>query len=164
MNATAPGGMPIGAPVKKTAKPDIYAVDFPVKPGDTRFDITYTVPYTEGAAYQGKVITKDENTYLIVPNGVTLKGDNLNDLGQEPRTQAHIFGLTGSAYQVQLTGAAAAAPAEAPESEGPRIEQIMPRVNSQDKLIIALALGILAIGFALLYRTPTSKETNERGR
>ena len=48
-NATAPGGMPIGAPVNKTSKPDIYAVDFPVKPGETRFDLTYTVPYTEGA-------------------------------------------------------------------------------------------------------------------
>ena len=110
VNATAPGGMPIGAPVNKTAKPGVYAVDFPVKPGDTRFDVTYTVPYTEGAPYQGKVITKDENTYLIVPNGVTLKGDNLNDLGLEPRTQAHIFGLTGSEYNVQMTGAVAAAP------------------------------------------------------
>ena len=48
------GGMPIGAPVIKTAKPDVYAVDFPVKPGDTRFDVTYTVPYTEGAALRGQ--------------------------------------------------------------------------------------------------------------
>src|SRR5439155_24061189 len=128
------------------------------------FDVTSPAPYTEGEPYPGKVITKDENTYLIVPNGVTLKGDRLNDLGQEPRTQAHIFGLAGSEYQVQLTGAAAAMPADTAESEGPRIEQIMPRVNSQAKLIIALALGILALGFALLYRTPAAKETNERGR
>ena len=41
--------MPIGAPVNKTSKPDVYAVDFAVKPGETRFDLTYTVPYTEGA-------------------------------------------------------------------------------------------------------------------
>ena len=159
VNATAPGGMPIGAPVNKTAKPGVYAVDFPVKPGDTRFDVTYTVPYTEGAPYQGKVITKDENTYLIVPNGVTLKGDNLNDLGLEPRTQAHIFGLAGSEYNVQMTGVVAAAPADAADSEsGPRIEQIMPRVNGQAKLIIALALGILALGFTLLYRAPAGEK------
>ena len=49
-------------------------------------------------------MSKDENTYLIVPNGVTMKGEGLNDLGTEPRTQAHIFGLTGAAYKVQLTG------------------------------------------------------------
>ena len=60
-------------------------MDFAVKPGETRFDLNYTVPYTEGASYQGKIVTKDENTYLIAPNGVTLKGDELNDLGHEPQ-------------------------------------------------------------------------------
>ena len=159
VDATAPGGMPLGAPVLKTSKPDVMAVDFAVKPGDTRIDVAYTLPYTEGANLSGKVISKDENTYLIVPNGVTMTGEGLNDLGAEPRTQAHIFGLSASAYQVKLTGAAAAAPAEAaadPNAEqdesGPRIEQIMPRVNTKAVSILVVALGILALGFALLYR------------
>jgi hypothetical protein len=160
VNATAPGGTPIEAAVKKTSKPDVFAVDFPMKPGETRFDLTYTVPYTEGAAYEGKIVTKDDNTYLIAPNGMTLQGENLNDLGQEPRTQAHIYGLTGAAYKVELT-------AEAADSDsGPRIEQIMPRIYGQAWLIVALALGILALGLALLYRAapPTAtRETNERG-
>jgi hypothetical protein len=160
VNATAPGGTPIQAALKKTSKPDVYAVDFPVKPGETRFDLTYTVPYTEGAAYEGKIVTKDDNTYLIAAAGVTLQGENLNDLGQEPRTQARIYGLTGTAYKVVLT-------AEAADSDsGPRIEQIMPRIYGQAKLILALALGTLALGLALLYRASaaTTKETNERGR
>ena len=156
--ATAPGGMPLGAPIIKTAKPDVFAVDFAIKPGETRVDVAYTVPYTEGADLAGKVVSQDENTYLIVPNGVTLKGDGLNDLGAEPRSQAHIFGLTAAAYKVQLTGAvAAAAPAgdqggEAADDSGPRIEQIMPRVNTKTVSILIVALGILALGFALLYR------------
>src|ERR1019366_5532241 len=74
--ATAPGGMPLGAPIIKTAKP-----------GETRVDVAYTVPYTEGADLAGKVVSQDENTYLIVPNGVTPKGDGLNALGAEPRSQ-----------------------------------------------------------------------------
>ncbi len=171
VHATAPGGMPLGTPVKKTAKADVFAADFPVKPGETRFDLTYALPYTEGAAFKGKVVTKDDNTYLIVPNGVTLKGDNLNDLGTEPRTQAHIFGLNANAYSVQLTGAVVAAPTEdagAGDSDnGPKIEQIMPRIFGQAKLIIALALGILALGFVLLYRAPVgirAKESHERAR
>ena len=171
VNATGPGGLPIGVPVDKTSTPDVYAVDFPVKPGETRFDLTYTVPYTEGAPYAGKIVTKDDNTYLIAANGVTLQGENLNDLGKEPRTQAHIYGLTGAAYKIALNGAAAAAPAEdadaADSDSGPRIEAIMPRVYGQAKPILALALGILALGLALLYRAtpPTAtKEANERGR
>jgi hypothetical protein len=170
VNATAPGGMPIGAPVVKTAKPDIYTVDFPVKPGETRFDLTYTVPYKDGEPYAGKVVTKDDNTYLIAPNGVTMTGDNLSDLGTEPRTQAHIYGLQGASYKIQLTGAETAPPnapeaaAGETEASGPQIEQIMPRLYGQAKLILGLALGILALGFALLYRTPAPKESNERGR
>ena len=93
VNATAPGGMPIPAAVTKTGTPDAYAVDFPVKPGETRFDLTYTTPYNEGDEYSGKILTKDDNTYLIAPNGVTLTGEHLSDLGTEPRTQAHIWGI-----------------------------------------------------------------------
>ena len=174
VKATAPGGMPIGAPVTKTSKPDIYAVDFAIKPGETRFDLTYSLPYTAGRPYECKIVTKDENTYLIAPNGITLTGENLTDLGAEPRTQAHIFGLKSDTYKIQLTGTEAAPPASGDtaagesDSSGPQIEQIMPRVYNNAKLILGLALGILALGFALLYRmnpqaAPT-KESNERGR
>ena len=170
VNATAPGGMPIPAALVKTGKPDAYAVDFAVKPGETRFDLTYSTAYNPGDEYSGKVFTKDENSYLIAPNGITLAGDHLSDLGVEPRTQAHIWGFDGGSYTIKLTGTEAAAPADASadsSDSGPQIEQIMPRVNSQAKVILALALGILAIGFALLYRAPSgvpAKEANERGR
>jgi hypothetical protein len=168
VQATAPGGMPIGVAVVKTSKPDIYAIDFPVKPGDSRVDITYATPYTSGEPYAGKVPSKDENTYLIAPNGITLAGEGLNDLGAEPRTKAHIFGLTGNSYQITLTGeqiATEAPPAEE-EASGPQIQQIMPRINRQVVPILGIALGILALGFALLYRNnpAPAKESNERGR
>jgi hypothetical protein len=158
VQAAAPGGMPIGAGVLKTGKPDIFGVDFPVKPGETRIDVTYATPYTAGQAFAGKVPSKDENTYLIAPNGVTLDGKGLNDLGTEPRTQAHIYGLAGASYEIALSGQEAAAPGAEPaggdqtDSSGPGIEQIMPRVYTQAKAILGVALGILALGFALLYR------------
>jgi hypothetical protein len=169
VQATAPGGMPIGVAVVKTSKPDIYAIDFPVKPGDSRVDISYATPYTIGEPYAGKVPSKDDNTYLIAPNGITLAGDGLNDLGAEPRTKAHIFGLAGNSYKITLTGEqiateAAAQPDE--EASGPQIQQIMPRINRQVVPILGIALGILALGFTLLYRNSTApaKESNERGR
>ena len=156
MNGTAPDGMAVPVPVEKTSRPDVYAAKFEVKPGQTRFDLNYTVPYTEGQPYSGKVATKDENTYLIAPNGVTMEGENLQDLGQEPRTQARIFGLSSDTYSVKLSGEAAAAPPAADtstsDSARPQIEEIMPRLYRQGKWIIGLALGILALGFVVLYR------------
>jgi hypothetical protein len=168
----SPGSMPIGAPVAKTSKPDVFEIDYPVKPGgETRFDVTYSVPYSDGDSFAGKIVTKDDNTYLISPNGVTLTGDGLNDLGQEPKTQAHIYGLPGDAYKIALSGAMAAAASDdsssADSSGGPQIEAIMPRLYDKAIPILAVALSILALGFALLYRAQgkaPAKESNERGR
>jgi hypothetical protein len=155
VNGKAPDGMPISVPTDTTSKPDVYTAKFEIKPGETRFDLNYTVPYTNGAEYSGKVVSKDENTYLIAPNGVTMEGANLQAIGQEPRSKANIYGLMSDAYSVKLTGApAAAAPAEDAENDGaPKIEETMPRLYRNGKLIIALALGILALGFAVLYRS-----------
>jgi len=175
INATAPGGMPLPESALKTDKPDIFKVNFPVRPGETRFDLNYTTPYTAGTPYAGKVASRDQNTYLIVPKGVTLTGDRLNDMGTEPRTKAHIFGLQDASYKVSLTGTAQPSAAEADAGSdsgtsdpGNQIQEIMPRVLTQLKPILGLALGILALGFVLLYRassTPSAaKEPNERRR
>jgi hypothetical protein len=174
VQGTAPEGMPIGAAVSATAVPNVFKVDFPVKPGETQFDVVYSLPYTDGADYEGKIVSKDENTYLIAPNGVTLDGAGLNDIGVEPKSQSHIYGLAGNTYKIKLTGAPVAAENAAAADNGagdqadnaPQIEQIMPRLYSKAVPIILLALGILAVGFALLYRSNTTagQETNERGR
>jgi hypothetical protein len=171
INATAPGGMSLQQAAAKTNQPDIYKVNFPVRPGETRFDLNYKTPYTQGEPFAGRIATSDDNTYLIVPKGVTLTGDSVNDMGQEPRTEAHIFGLKGKSYKISLSGLAAPAPAESDaaadtsgQEGGSQIQEIMPRLYNQVTPILALALGILALGFVLLYRSPAAKETNERGR
>ena len=41
-------GMPVPAPATKSPKPNVYKIDFPVKPGETRFDLTYSFPYKIG--------------------------------------------------------------------------------------------------------------------
>jgi hypothetical protein len=173
VTATAPDGMPIPAALVATSSADVMAVDFAIKPGETRFDVTYSVAYTPGQPYEGKVVTRDENTYLVVPPGVTLAGDGLSDLGTEPRTQAHVFGLPGTTYKIALTGTAPAPEPGSPAAEepdnGPVPEAVPPRIYGNAVPILGLALAILAVGFALLYRrspaVPTpAKEAHERGR
>jgi hypothetical protein len=174
VQATAPGGMPIPVALVPNQKGEVRGVDFPIKPGETRFDISYVLPYNPGTPYEGKIPTKDENTYLIVPPGVTLAGDGLTDLGVEPKSQDHIFGLPGNTYKITLTGASApAADADSPaasQDQGPPIEAILPRIYGNVYVILGLSLAILAVGFVMLYRkssavpVPAAKEANERGR
>jgi hypothetical protein len=170
----APDGMAIPIPTAKTAAPQVYAAKFEIKPGETRIDVDYRVPYTAGASYSGKIVSGDENTYLVAPETVTLEGAGLQDLGDEPRTHMHIFGLAAAAFTIKLTGAApppaAAEPtpdAAADQDSGSRIEVIPPRVNGKSTLIVVLVLAILGLGFALLYRVQApaaAKESDGRGR
>ncbi|HLI84635.1 MAG TPA: hypothetical protein VKV17_11995 [Bryobacteraceae bacterium] len=175
ISATPPGGQPLQQVAEKTGQPDVFKINFPMRPGETRVDVSYSLPYKEGEAYAGKIPSKDDNTYLIVPEGVTMQADNLNDMGQEPRTKAHIYGLKGTDYKIQLTGTVSerntdSGASGADTSGQPPVQEIMPRLYTQIKLILPLAFGILALGFILLYRMPglpegkPAKETNARDR
>jgi hypothetical protein len=174
VKATAPQGMPIDQAADKTGRKDVYKVAFPIKPGETNFELTYTLPYTSGMTYAGKVFPKtDDATLLVAPNGITLKGEGLENKGREPQTQAQVFGIKGADFKVQIEGNAAPAAADSDSGDsGPNIEEIMPRVWNNVGWILALALGILALGFIVLYRAqpagapevPAAKGKNVRGR
>src|ERR1035438_774754 len=164
VKATAPQGMPIDRAADKTKQRDIYKVDFPIKPGETNIQVTYLVPYSSGAAFEGKTIgTTEEPTLLVVPNGVTLKGEGVENKGQEPRSQATVYSVKTANYKVEIAGSmpAAAAADEDAGDNGPALEETPPKILQQNmKWILALALGILALGFILRYRDRKSTRLN----
>jgi hypothetical protein len=176
VKATAPQGMPIDRAADKTNQTGIYKVDFPIKPGETTIQVTYLVPYSSGAVFEGKTVGKSEEpTLLVVPSGVTLKGEGVESKGQEPRSQASIYSVAAATYKVEIAGSMpAAAPADGDSADnGPGLEEVSPKILRQNtKWILALALGILALGFIVLYRAqpaaaspiPSAKGKNERGR
>ncbi len=43
-NVTAPGGLPLERELTASGEPGVYSVDYPVKPGESRFEISYTAP------------------------------------------------------------------------------------------------------------------------
>ncbi len=174
VKATAPKGMPIDRAAEKTDQPDVYKVDFAIKPGETNFEVNYVLPYTSGDEYDGKVLYETgEPTLLVAPNGITLKGDGLESKGREPRTQASVFSVAGPAFKVQIAGSMASDETDSGDS-GPGIEEIAPKVLQKNLIwILALALGILALGFVVLYRAqqparaseaPSAKGTHVRSR
>jgi len=151
---TAPGGMPITRPPVKTTAADIYKVDYPTKPGETRMDVTYTIPATE--KFAGKVVASESATHLVTPPAVTVTGDGIEPAGREPQTQANIYNLTGLDYNLLIDGIGSlreeAAPAQGEDGGSPPVEIKKPRLYSQLFWVLGLALGILALGGTMLYR------------
>ena len=175
VNATAPQGMPIRRAADKTSTPDVYKVDFPIKPGETHIDVAYTLPFATPGTFTSKVLHKDGATRLVVPAGVTVTGDGIVAVGVEPRTQASIFNVKSPEYKIEVAGTGTLRRPEAEADEtadsGPSFEQIQPKVYGNMTWILALTLTILALGFVLLYRAQVPKEAaaqpkekNERRR
>ncbi|MBI3472354.1 MAG: hypothetical protein HY013_13450, partial [Candidatus Solibacter usitatus] len=159
-NATAPQGMPIQRAPEKTAEPDVYKIDFPIKPGESNIQLNYSIPFTSGA-FQGRVFYQGGPTSLIAPAGVTLKGEGLEAKGPEPRTQANIFQTRAASFKVEIEGTGMLRQpqaAEADQSSGPSIQQILPKVYTKLYWVLGLSFAILTAGFLLFYRAPAVKD------
>jgi len=152
---TAPGGMPITRPPIKTSTAGLYKIDYPVKPGDTRVDVTYSVPAAD--KFSGKVVASGASTHLVTPPTVTITGDGIEPAGREPQTQANIYNLTGLDYNLAIEGIGSlrgddSAAAQGEDGGSPPVEIKKPRLYAQLFWVLGLALGILALGGTMLYR------------
>lgn len=160
---TAPGGMPIPRTPTK-ASGGFYKIDYPIKPGETRMDVSYTVPAAQ--KFAGKVVPAPGGVHLVTPFSVTLTGEGIESQGQEPQTQAHIYIIKGADYKVSIDGVGALRPetpaaasdsgANGEDTGSPKIEIASARIYSRLYWVLGLALGILAVGGAMLYRRGTA--------
>jgi hypothetical protein len=156
VTVTAPNGMPISRPAEKTKKPGIYKVDYPLKPGETRFDIGYALP--AGDSFSGKRLDAITPTRLVTPASVTLTGDGLDSLGQEPKTKAHIYDVRNTSFDVKIAGTGSLRtpddqPAQDEEDDGrPVPESGAARIYTQLPWVLGLTFAILALGGVMLYR------------
>ncbi len=155
VNCTAPQGMPIRRAPQPAGKPNVYKVDFPIKPGESTIELKYTIPFTSPGTFEGKSLYKGGPTSLIAPSGVTIKGEGLESRGQEPRTKATIYQTTLADYKLEIAGSGSLQSAQAadPEQTGPQIQFVLPKIYSKLTWVLSLAFSILTLGFVLLYRS-----------
>jgi hypothetical protein len=150
--------MPIARTAEKTAIPNVYTVNYPVKPGETHFDLAYVMPAGSPGVLERKVMNGGGPLRIVVPKGVTVAGGNLKNLGTEPRTQASIYEVQGDEYKVEFTGTGSLRPpAEAAggaqqQGDQPEIEARKPRIYDRLYPMLGLVGMILFCGFFLLYR------------
>jgi hypothetical protein len=161
VNGTAPQSFALQYTAEPTGRKGWYKVAFPVKPGESRLDVTYVMPPSE--TFATRFVNAGDKPRLVAPNGVTLSGEGVQLLGQEPRTQASIYGAAGPEVKVSISGTGTLASAAPPgggdeEGSGQGLQQIHPRIYDNFGAVLGLALAILACGFVLLYRKSPSVE------
>ncbi len=149
-------GIPIERAADKTGVANVFTADFPIKPGETRFDLTYTMPGTDFAT---RIIHGGGPVRIVAPSGITIEGKAAKFIDKHPETQASIYEVTGASLAVKVIGTGSLrGPAQgAPEEdadEGAGLQQIRPRLYDRFQWILGLSLLILGLGFAILFRKP----------
>jgi hypothetical protein len=176
VNATSPGGLPIRKAPDPGPKPNTFKLDLPIKPGETRVDLQWSMPFSTPGVFEEKILTKGGLTRLVAPVGVTFKGGGLKDLGQEPQTKANIFSVDGPdiKFDVEGTGTLSGGAGQQDNSGGggdngapgqPSLTMNLPKLygmvnGSADittsivavKWVLLTVFGMLAAGFVILYR------------
>lgn len=159
LRITAPQGMPISREAEKSRQPNVYVVKYPIKPGETRIDLQYSLPPSTPAKYSGRILHGGP-VRLVAPRGVKFVSESLQSLGPEPRTQATVYEVKGDNFSIDIEGTgmlresvpSADGAAASEEDNTPGIDMVKPRLYQRVAWIIGLGLAMLALGMVMLYR------------
>ncbi len=161
----APGSMPVDRQPVKTSTANVWTVDYPVKPGETRFDFSYKLPATAGGVLQTKLLNEGGSPKLVLPVGIEAAGEGIVSLGTEPSSKASIFDITAKELKLTISGSGSLAVVQGAEqeSEGPRIKAIAPPGYERNwKWTLGLTLAFLTLGFTAHYLKGTASAINKR--
>jgi len=148
--------MTIARTAVKATKPGAFKIDYPARPGETRFDMHYTLPASD--TFSGKVVPSDRPTTVVTPLAVRLSGDGIKEMGVEDQVQARIYNITAPSFEVKIEGTGSirerqqskASPDEDPGQ--PKTTEILAKIYDKMYWVLGLTFGILALGGTLLYR------------
>lgn len=71
--ALGPGGMPVQASPVPLGDPNHYTFLFPVRPGETRFQITYRLPYSGSLTMSPRPVMATDTIAVMMPKSMTFK-------------------------------------------------------------------------------------------
>ena len=158
----APGGMPITRAPEKTSQADVFKVSYPIKPGETDYEVGYILPPSK--IFNGKALGQTP-LVLVTPEAVQLSGsgikeDGIRQLGQDgPRARVYeVSGAVGSSYELRIEGTGALqtggeGTAQQNEDDGsPKPTAGNARLYERLPWVLGLTFSILGLGGVLLYR------------
>ena len=69
--ARGPGGQPINDQPTEAGAKNQYAFGFPLKPGETQFQVSYHLPYSGKASFSPKPLADVQHFVVMTPQGMT---------------------------------------------------------------------------------------------
>jgi hypothetical protein len=72
--AQGPGSMPVQTPPTPLGTPGDYAFVYPLRPGETRFQVSYQMPYSGSFQFHPRVGAPVDNLAIILPKSVQFTG------------------------------------------------------------------------------------------
>ncbi|MFL6439572.1 MAG: carboxypeptidase regulatory-like domain-containing protein [Terriglobales bacterium] len=119
--AAGPGGMPVNSAPVPTGEKNHSAFVFPIRPGETKFQVTYHLPYSGSFSFQPQIFTPMEDVVVMLPKSMEFKGGSsaFASSGEEKGLSMYVAHNVAAgkqlAFSVSGTGQI---PREAQEGEG----------------------------------------------
>ena len=76
LQARAPNGQPIAAEAVPQAEKNRYAINFPLRPGETQFQVEFTLPYSGEIKIDPKLLYPAEHFVVVLPKTMQFKAAN----------------------------------------------------------------------------------------
>jgi hypothetical protein len=158
----APNGMPITRAPEKTAQADVFKVGYPVKPGETVYEVAYVLPASK--TFTGMLLSKNP-LLLVTPEAVRLSGpgikeEGIKELGQNG-TRARVYEVSaaaGTSYEASIDGigtlqtGGGEAEQQNEDDGSPKPTAGNARLYQRLPWVLGLSFSILGLGGVLLYR------------
>ena len=74
--AKGPGGQPIAVEASPGAQKNHYALNYPLRPGETQFQVAYHMPYSGEASISPKPLGEVQHFVVMTPKGMTFTPKN----------------------------------------------------------------------------------------
>jgi hypothetical protein len=134
VQARAPNGQPIGAEAEPQTEKGRYAINFPLRPGETQFQLEFTVPYTGTLKIDPRPLYPAEHFVVMLPKAMhfsasdaaifkSMRDPNQSDSMVEVAQQTHAgqslaFTVSGTGTIVEQQAQDEAGGPAGPEGQG----------------------------------------------
>jgi hypothetical protein len=103
--AAGPGGMPVNSAPVPTGEKNHYAFVFPLRPGETKFQVSYHAPYSGSFSFQPQILAPTDEVVVMLPKSMEFKNPSpdFNANGEEKGMEIYVAHRVPQGKQLAFT-------------------------------------------------------------